>query len=684
MNLCPKEGDNGKYGYIDPYYHLNWRLRGKKIDFDTPEFEIIPIYEEARKFINGFAEVKMNGKWGVIKKDGKFIIEPQYEDIVKRKKGLYRVKVDGKWGLMNDHEEIIHEPQYDEVGKCHDNLIDVKIGNKIGFINLQWQLIVEPQFDSFHFYYDIEDDYPFGKRIHSYGLMRVEIGEKKGLIDTKDGHYIFEPQFDFIGDKVFCWFLRIKKNGKWGIISTHGEVIAEPVYDEIDGFGERISSYEVAKVRIDDKWGVINREGEYIIEPQSLTIDVRDGHRYPIEYVNLVIGDKNITYLKKSKFIVDKVYFKDFSTLHRYSSARFVVDGKMGFIDSNGKIFIEPQFDDSEAFYDGYAIVKVHGKWGVIDLNGDYFFEPRFDSIDKPKHESCGRPLIRVKIGDKIGFLNIDNHLVIEPQYEETEGNYDNIKVKTDGKWGIINNQGAYVVEPRFDEIKKDSVFINDNRHLFIWVRMGKKWGLIKDYNIFVVSCVFDEVNSFSNPYQLAIVRIGDKWGCINQYGRFVADPKFDEIKRFDYIGLAAVRVGLKWGYINDTGCYSIEPEFDEVDVFDYTTELAAVRVGDRWGFINRSGQFVIEPKFEYAEKFEYGLALIKIDGKRGCVDKFGRIYDVDYYLRNKAGKRSYYDSYYGSAQESADDGWDMIAGDAGFDSGNVDSEGVWEFLGLD
>ena len=683
MSLRPKKDDNGKYGYVDLYDHyLNWRLSGEKIDLNTPEFKILPIYEEAGKFEDGFAKVKMNGKWGVINEDGEFIIEPQYDDIVKRKNGLYRVKVDGKWGLMNEHEGIIHEPQYDEVGKCHDNLIDVKIGNKIGFINLRWQLIVEPQFDSFYFYDGMD---------YSYGVIRVEIGEKKGLINTKDGHYIFEPQFDFIGDKVFCYsFLRIKKNGKWGIVRTDGEVVAEPVYDEIEGFGERMGSpYEVAKVRIDDKWGVINQEGEYIIEPQPLTIDVRVGFRSifvpGFKSVNFVIGDKSKIYLIESKFIADKVYFNDFSNIHSYNSARFVVDGKMGFVDRCGKIFIEPQFDDSETFSDGYAKVKVHGKWGVIDLNGDYCFKPQFD--------------------------------VVEPRKEM---GIDNAKVKIDGKWGIINKQGDYVVEPRFDEIKEDSIFINDNWHLFVWVRMGEKWGLIKDRNILVVGCVFDEINPFSpHPYQLAIVRIGDKWGCINQHGRFVADPKFDEIKgfystglaavrvglkwgyinqhgrfvanpkfdeikRFDSLGLAAVRVGLKWGYINDTGCYSIEPEFDEVDFFDYTTELAAVRVGDRWGFINRSGQFVIEPKFEYAEKFEYGLALIKIDGKRCYVDKFGQIHDFDYYFRNKARNNNYYASYYGSAQESADAGWDMIAGDVGFDSGNVDIDAAREFLGLD
>ena len=654
MNLCPKEGDNGKYGYINPYYHLNWRLRGKKIDFNTPEFEIMPIYDEVRKFVKGFAEVKMNGKWGIINEDGEFIIKPQYEDIVKRNNGLYRVKVDGKWGLMNEQETIIRDPKYDEVGKCYDNLIDVKIGDKTGFINLQWQLMVEPQFDSFHFYYDIEDNYPFGKRIHSYGLMRVEIGEKKGLIDTKDGHYIFEPQFDFIGDKIFCWFLRIKKNGKWGIISTDGDIIAEPVYDEIDGFGEHISPYEVARVRINDKWGVINRKGDFIIEPQPLTIDVRDGYS-GLDHIVFVIGDKRKIYLIKSGLIVDKVFFDDFSAMLSHRAARFVVDDKMGFIDKDGKIFVEPQFDDAEAFSDGYATVKVHDKWGLIDFNGDCYFEPRFDTIiDKPKHESGGYPLIRVKVGEKIGFLNIDDHLVIEPQYEETEGCYDNIKVKTDGKWGIVNRHGLYVLDPLYEQINDDWYYLDDDLFELYWAKDNKKWSLLRKDFSFIAKSKFDDYIHFSRVMSFA---------------------------------LAAVKTDDKWGYINYAGCFIIDPKFDEVgSFFSRRVRLAPVKDGEKWGYINQYGDFIVEPCFEYASNFELEYAHVKVDDNDYSIDKYGSVIDFKYYQNEKRNRsRSFHhNSYYGSAQESAKDGWDLIAGDAGFDSGDVDSEGLWEFLGLD
>lgn len=42
------------------------------------------------------------------------------------------------------------------------------------------------------------------------------------------------------------------------------------------------------------------------------------------------------------------------------------------------------------------------------------------------------------------------------------------------------------------------------------------------------------------------------------------------------------------------------------------------------YGYVNRQGDYVIAPKFQKASEFRNGLAVIKIDGKRGIIDKTG------------------------------------------------------------
>jgi hypothetical protein len=54
-----------------------------------------------------------------------------------------------------------------------------------------------------------------------------------------------------------------------------------------------------------------------------------------------------------------------------------VVDGKLGYVDHNGVLAIQPRFDYADAFSDGLALVDVDGKVGFIDHKGEWAFSPR-------------------------------------------------------------------------------------------------------------------------------------------------------------------------------------------------------------------------------------------------------------------------------------------------------------------
>ena len=54
---------------------------------------------------------------------------------------------------------------------------------------------------------------------------------------------------------------------------------------------------------------------------------------------------------------------------------------KYGFIDKNGKVVIEPQFDDTYPFSEGLAMVEKDGKRGYIDKSGKVVIEPQFDEV---------------------------------------------------------------------------------------------------------------------------------------------------------------------------------------------------------------------------------------------------------------------------------------------------------------
>jgi hypothetical protein len=58
---------------------------------------------------------------------------------------------------------------------------------------------------------------------------------------------------------------------------------------------------------------------------------------------------------------------------------------------------------------------------------------------------------------------------------------------------------------------------------------------------------------------------------------------------------------------------------------------LVSYRKGNKWGFVSYGDKkTVILPKYDEAERFREGLALIKLNGKYGYVDKEGREYGED------------------------------------------------------
>lgn len=50
---------------------------------------------------------------------------------------------------------------------------------------------------------------------------------------------------------------------------------------------------------------------------------------------------------------------------------------KVGYIDKQGKVVIEPVFNEGIRFCQGLAAVSVKGRWGIINIKGDFVIQPK-------------------------------------------------------------------------------------------------------------------------------------------------------------------------------------------------------------------------------------------------------------------------------------------------------------------
>jgi hypothetical protein len=80
--------------------------------------------------------------------------------------------------------------------------------------------------------------------------------------------------------------------------------------------------------------------------------------------------------------LIPAVYFAPSmhpSNLQHEGLFLIVVHEKYGYINHDGKVVIEPRFDEASDFSDGLAAVKLNGEWGYIGPDGKPVIEPTFD-----------------------------------------------------------------------------------------------------------------------------------------------------------------------------------------------------------------------------------------------------------------------------------------------------------------
>ena len=99
-----------------------------------------------------------------------------------------------------------------------------------------------------------------------------------------------------------------------------------------------------------------------------------------------------------------------------------VIGGKWGFVNRNGKIVVNPEFDYVFNFSEGIAAVKVGDKYGFIDTTGVLIVPCEYDEVESSFEDGEGK-LVK---GDKVYVFNRSGEMVSEHYKDNNEENeYD-------------------------------------------------------------------------------------------------------------------------------------------------------------------------------------------------------------------------------------------------------------------
>ena len=352
------------------------------------------------------------------------------------------------------------------------------------------------------------------------------------------------------------------KSIRLGILSLLLATCAWQLWPEVHAWWPRPVGTDEVLIRVsrDGLWGYINQHGH---------------ERIPLQWASV----SNFNTDGWAQVLRDRQSGKWMYDVH----GRWVSDDTWGFINRQGQVVIEPQWEWVEDFdKDGYALVQRDGKGGVIDRHGRVVVKPQWGHFreywiaNKERRQHNG-------LWD---WVDQKKHLEYEPDWKNLMSRLS--PIESGGKYGYADWQGEIVLEPRWDDARE-----------------------------------FDEDG-------LAQVELDDQWGWINRHGQVVIEPQYGQARGFDEFGLAQVQCGDissgLWGWIDRQGHVAIEVQWSSADDF-YGTEMAKVKRNGKWGWIDRMGRIVIKPEWEDAQDFgSDGWVRVKRDGKWGWIDQQGRV----------------------------------------------------------
>ena len=289
-----------------------------------PEYQEIHFYAPSHVFI-----VNKNGKFGLINKDGKMVLEPEYLNYSIAGNYIY-VATESMSSLFDIHGNLINSNSYRSI-KATDNPEYFIAENEKGFYSIISKdkqidnnyLRIEYAFDNFFIFTDqngkcgllnvytgveINPDYDSILVIEGTNALEAKTGTvtdiyeknlvkvlsiENGVIENlkNDNFVVYNNKemhyFDKLGKEVRNIEILDEKNiytysenGKWGYIRKDGAVVVPATYD----MATELDDYGFAGVLKNNKWGVVNFEGNVIVEP-AYTIENYYFPRFVGEYM---------------------------------------------------------------------------------------------------------------------------------------------------------------------------------------------------------------------------------------------------------------------------------------------------------------------------------------------------------------------------------------------------------------
>lgn len=309
----------------------------------------------------------------------------------------------------------------------------------------------------------------------------------------------------------------VKSGGEYQYIDHEGKIIINPQFGLATVF--RNGTALVKSSGNEPKWGYISEDGKFSIMANYKSATIFS------EGLAWVVSENSAPVAINNKGEI-KITMQDAKTVRIFNEGRAaysVSDSsgqKWGFVDTEGKIIINPQFLNTGNFNNGKcAVENKDRKWGYIDKEGKIVINHQFD---KAKEFVNGKAIV-VSDG-KSGLIDENGKYIINPQFSDMVNDNNMYSIEQDGKWGWCDKEGRIIINPQFGAAFP---FLDND---LTAVQSGKSYGYIDKEGKIVINPQFDAALPFNG--KLALVKSSNKIGFIDEEGKYVINPQFDNVPR--------------------------------------------------------------------------------------------------------------------------------------------------------
>lgn len=204
------------------------------------------MYTFALPFKDGYAEVQQDSLWGIIDKNGNYIMEPTYTMMSANGHGVFMAgSVDGlalfDYTMHRLTDYIYHSP-----GQFSDGRIGVELNGKFGFLDTKGNEVVPCIYDE--------------TGIFKQGRTQVRIGNKYGIVDTL-GRVILPIEYENTYRKGYKYMFyeglaMVERDGLTGYVDLDGNLVIPIIYERAYQFSQGL-----AAVKHNGLWGYIDTLG---------------------------------------------------------------------------------------------------------------------------------------------------------------------------------------------------------------------------------------------------------------------------------------------------------------------------------------------------------------------------------------------------------------------------------------